>query len=49
LRVEEVLGDARRKVKSQMRAWAPTDGVPVDFLVWKDVSYAILFPVTKND
>jgi len=37
LRVEEVLGDARRKLKSQMRGWTPIDGVPPDILVWKDV------------
>lgn len=42
LRVEEVLGDARRKLKSQMRGWTPTDGIPLDFLVWKDVSRPIL-------
>ena len=44
LRVEEVLGDARRKLKSQMRNWTPTDGIPLDFLVWKDVSCATLLP-----
>ena len=37
LRIEEVLGDARRKLKSQMRGWTPNDGIPHDFLVWKDV------------
>jgi len=37
LRIEEVLGDARRKLKSQMRGWTPTGGVPVGFLPWKDV------------
>jgi len=42
LRVEEVLGDARRKLKSQMRGWTPSDGIPLDFLVWKDVRCVIL-------
>jgi len=37
LRIEDVLGDARRKLKNQMKGWIPTDGVPFDFLVWKDV------------
>lgn len=43
LRIEEVLGDARRKLKSQMKGWTPRDGVPLDFLVWKDVRYIISF------
>lgn len=38
LRVDEVLGEARRKVKSLMRGWKPVDEVPNDILVWRDVS-----------
>jgi tuftelin-interacting protein 11 len=38
LRVDEILGEAGRKVKSLMRAWKPADGVPNDILVWGDVS-----------
>ena len=49
LRVEEVLGDARRKLKSQMRGWTPTDGIPLDFLVWKDVSRRILLYCDEAD
>ncbi|KDQ13045.1 hypothetical protein BOTBODRAFT_112065 [Botryobasidium botryosum FD-172 SS1] len=37
LRVEELLGDARRKVKSLFRSWAVDEGVPQDLLAWKDV------------
>lgn len=37
LRVDEVLGEARRKVKSLMRGWKPADEVPNDILVWRDV------------
>lgn len=37
LRVESVLDDARRKVKSMLRAWGATDGLPEDLAVWRDV------------
>ncbi|EPQ56579.1 TFP11-domain-containing protein [Gloeophyllum trabeum ATCC 11539] len=37
LRIEEVLGDAKRKLKSSLRSWSPRDGVPEDLLVWKNV------------
>ncbi|KAI0730614.1 TFP11-domain-containing protein [Earliella scabrosa] len=37
LRLEEVLGDARRKVKSVLRAWTTSDAIPQDLEVWKDV------------
>lgn len=37
LRLEEVLGDARRKVKSLLRGWAVIEGMPKDLAVWKDV------------
>ncbi len=38
LRLEDVLGDARRKVKNVLRAWTAADGMPQDLAVWKDVS-----------
>lgn len=38
LRLDEVLGDARRKVKSILRHWAVADGMPDDLGAWKDVS-----------
>ncbi|TFY68825.1 hypothetical protein EVJ58_g784 [Rhodofomes roseus] len=37
LRLDEVLGDARRKVKSMLRHWAVAEGMPDDLTVWKDV------------
>ena len=37
LRVEGVLDDARRKVKSMLRAWGAVDGLPQDLAVWRDV------------
>ena len=37
LRLEDVLGDARRKVKGLLRGWGAGDGVPEDLAVWKDV------------
>jgi len=37
LRLEDVLNDARRKVKHLLRTWAVVEGVPKDLGVWKDV------------
>jgi tuftelin-interacting protein 11 len=37
LRVEDVLDDARRKIKSTLRIWVATDGLPQDLGVWRDV------------
>lgn len=37
LRLEDVLGDARRKVKSVLRSWTTADAIPQDLGVWKDV------------
>ncbi|EJD51791.1 TFP11-domain-containing protein [Auricularia subglabra TFB-10046 SS5] len=37
LRVDELLGDAKRKVKSIFRSWSPKDGVPAELMAWKDV------------
>ncbi|KAI0738635.1 TFP11-domain-containing protein [Daedaleopsis nitida] len=37
LRLEDILGDARRKVKSVLRGWTPADAIPQDLKVWKDV------------
>jgi tuftelin-interacting protein 11 len=37
LRIESVLDDARRKVKSMLRAWGAADGLPEDLAVWRDV------------
>ncbi|KAI8996414.1 TFP11-domain-containing protein [Trametes punicea] len=37
LRLEEVLGDARRKVKSVLRSWTISDAIPEDLGAWKEV------------
>ncbi|KAF7317000.1 G-patch domain-containing protein [Mycena chlorophos] len=37
LRMEDVVGDARRKIKGLLRSWTVTDEVPVDLGAWKDV------------
>ncbi|KAK0446791.1 GC-rich sequence DNA-binding factor-like protein-domain-containing protein [Armillaria borealis] len=37
LRLEEVIGDARRKVKSLLRSWTAGDDIPKDLIAWKDV------------
>ncbi|KAI0675861.1 GC-rich sequence DNA-binding factor-like protein-domain-containing protein [Trametes maxima] len=37
LRLEDVLGDARRKVKSILRTWTTADAIPEDLGVWKEV------------
>jgi tuftelin-interacting protein 11 len=37
LRMEEFLGDARRKLKSLLRGWDITDGVPPDLAAWREV------------
>jgi tuftelin-interacting protein 11 len=39
LREDELLGEAKRKVKSLMRDWKPVNEVPNEVLVWKDVSF----------
>lgn len=38
LRVEGVLDDARRKIKSVLRTWTVHDGLPDDLANWKEVS-----------
>ncbi|KAI0286095.1 GC-rich sequence DNA-binding factor-like protein-domain-containing protein [Russula aff. rugulosa BPL654] len=37
LRMEEFLGDARRKLKSVLRGWDITEGVPDDLPAWREV------------
>jgi tuftelin-interacting protein 11 len=38
LRMEDLVGDAKRKVRSNLRGWKVGDGVPKDLIPWKDVS-----------
>ncbi|TFK39878.1 GC-rich sequence DNA-binding factor-like protein-domain-containing protein [Crucibulum laeve] len=37
LRLEDVVGDARRKVKNLLRSWTVAEDKPTDLLAWKDV------------
>jgi tuftelin-interacting protein 11 len=37
LRIDGVLGDAQRKVKSLLRNWLPADGAPKDLGGWREV------------
>ncbi|KAL4066017.1 GC-rich sequence DNA-binding factor-like protein-domain-containing protein [Scleroderma citrinum] len=37
LRVEDVFDNARRKLRSSLRSWAPAVGVPKDLSVWREV------------
>jgi len=48
--VDELVGDAKRKIRSMMKGWSTSDGVPKDLLLWKDVSASSLdfFPVTSE-
>ena len=38
LRMEGLLDDAKRKLRSMMRGWSVGEGVPEGLVVWKDVS-----------
>ncbi|KAJ7056581.1 GC-rich sequence DNA-binding factor-like protein-domain-containing protein [Mycena amicta] len=37
LRMEDVVGDARRKVKSLLRSWTVADDLPADLAAWRDI------------
>lgn len=37
LRLEDVVGDARRKIKNLLRSWSIDDPIPADLAAWKDV------------
>jgi tuftelin-interacting protein 11 len=43
LRVEGVLDDAKRKVKSVLRAWVVDDGMPEDLASWREVRVHISY------
>lgn len=51
LRMDTLLEDARRKLRSMLRSWTVTDGVPDGFIVWKEVRHfdkEISFSLTYN-
>lgn len=37
LRLEDMVGDARRKLKSLLRSWMVGDAIPTDLAAWKDI------------
>ncbi|KAF8967737.1 GC-rich sequence DNA-binding factor-like protein-domain-containing protein [Flammula alnicola] len=37
LRLEDVVGDARRKIKNLLRSWVVDEPIPTDLVAWKDV------------
>lgn len=41
LRLEDLIGDARRKIKSLLRGWVVGDTVPAELPAWKEVRFAI--------
>jgi len=47
LRLEDVVGDARRKIKSLLRSWTVDAPIPMDLIAWKDVRAPSLHPSLK--
>lgn len=45
LRLEDIVGDARRKVKSLLRSWVVEEDILPDLAAWRDVSLPLLFIV----
>jgi len=41
LRLESLVGDARRKVKSLFRAWTVDQGVPTELMLWEKVLWLL--------
>jgi tuftelin-interacting protein 11 len=39
LRLEDVIGDAQRKLKGLLRSWTVGDEIPADLVVWRDVGF----------
>ncbi len=39
LRLEDLIGDARRKIKSVLRSWVIGEDIPQDLAAWRDVSH----------
>jgi tuftelin-interacting protein 11 len=37
LRLEDVVGDARRKIKNLLRSWTVEEPIPADLIAWKEV------------
>jgi len=37
LRIEDIIGDARRKIKNLLRSWVVEEDIPADLVAWRDV------------
>jgi len=48
LRLEDVVGDARRKIKSLLRSWTVDTPIPMDLIAWKDVCAPYLHPASRS-
>ena len=49
LRLEDVIGDARRKIKNLLRAWVIDEPIPSDLGAWREVSLCILHKLFDSD
>ena len=43
LRLEDMVGDARRKVKNLLRSWVVEDDILPDLAAWKDVGFHFFY------
>lgn len=43
LRLEDIVGDARRKVKNLLRSWVVEEDILPDLAAWRDVRLPLLF------
>lgn len=43
LRLEDLMGDAKRKIKSVLRSWTVGEDIPEDLAAWRDVSLQFSF------
>ena len=43
LRIEDIIGDARRKIKNLLRSWVVEEDVPADLVAWRDVRFPFPF------
>ena len=48
LRLEDIVGDARRKVKNLLRSWVVEEDIMPDLAAWKDVSLPFLYIYILN-
>lgn len=48
LRMEDLMSDTRRKVKSMLRAWVAGEDIPDDLAAWRDVSLLRSFCIVST-